>query len=286
MSAASPKEEVMVFRYGLGESHFRRFLFFFSGSSQRSIETFELGFSVSGKVTKMEIAFQDIFLQLPNWQEEQRTVQEQGISGSIESVRLALRYETYLNSIYSLCEILAKIVLIFYPKENLPHGFFDQKKRFKNRLTDEPYAKTLTTIEWYDEVHAFRGEATHFLSGFITNDKDDNPGYFNRVLSKRDGIPQEASKENLVEHVTELNKKVFEFLEAFGELFLQFLDPNSSRTVLCLRRVKTGQIFTKNLTLSDVLREGEGTCSSPNVECPLREGCAANKNLLISLGPR
>lgn len=283
MSAASPNEEVMVFHYGLFESPFRRFLFFFGGSSQRSIETFELAFSVSGKVTKMEIAFQDIFLQLPNWQEEKKTVEEQGISGDIESVRLALRYETYLNSIYSLCEILAKIVLIFYPKENLPHGFSDQKKRFTKRLTDDPYAKILTTIDWYDEVHAFRSEATHFLSGFITHDKDDNPGYFNRALSKRDGIPQEASKDNLVEHVTELNQKIDEFLEAFGELFFQSIDQNAKRTVFCLRRMKTGQVFIKTISLSDVLQGGEGTCSSPDVDCPLRERCAAYQNLLASL---
>lgn len=279
---ASSEEEILVFKYGFEISQFHRFLFFWGGGPPNSIETFELAFSVSGKLTKMDIALEDVSLQLPNLLEEKRICDEQGISGSIESIRLALRYETYLNSIYSLCETLGKIVRSLYPKENLPFGFREQKKRFLSDLRGDAYSSVIGATDWYDEVNACRSEATHFLSGIITYDEDDVPGYFNRAMSQRKGAPSETSKDNLMQHVELLNREVQDFLEAFGGCFLARTDPASERTIFCLRRISTGQTYTKNISLEDVLNGKQGTCSSSEVTCPRRRTCPAYENLLSS----
>lgn len=94
-------------------------------SQEQSLPTdnaFQLAGSVSDKITKMCIAYQDVHAQGAVWLEEKKRIEEQGVGSAEPGIRLSLRYETYLNTIYSLCESLSKIVIMLFLKDDLPKG--------------------------------------------------------------------------------------------------------------------------------------------------------------------
>ncbi len=201
-------KDFIRYEYQFGKSSLDTFIFFLGANEMVLRDSFRWAMSISDKIGKFQIAYEDFYDQLPSWVEENKTIKEKGYGTIKESVKLALRYENFLNSIYSLCENFSHLIVAFYPGSNLPNGFYKQKKRFLTHDIDARYKEILENTMWYDEVHAYRSEATHFLSGFITISDDGSPGYFNKPLNKRNGAFTVISKEDIETHVKEIYSKV------------------------------------------------------------------------------
>ena len=139
------------------------------------------------------------------------------------------------------------------------------------------YSKILESVTWYDEVHAIRSEATHFLSGFITISKNGEPGYFNTPKSSRKDALQNISKESIEKHILEIHKNIDDFLTQFGDHFIQKIDSNKKIAKPCLLN---GEKFmgAREFTLNDVKNKKPGLCHLPNYQCPIRHSCEAFKN--------
>jgi hypothetical protein len=75
----------------------------------------------------MDIMYQEVLQQIPKSIEEMVKIKEVGIGTGLESLILSMKYEVFLNSIYSLCENLS-IVAHYLHNRRLPLHFHDQKK--------------------------------------------------------------------------------------------------------------------------------------------------------------
>ncbi|MDD4138344.1 MAG: hypothetical protein PHT99_10725 [Methanoregula sp.] len=188
-------------------SNFRLFLDFLQVMDPPIPDACRWSWALNLKIIKMHTAYEDIHQQIPVWCADHAEQQKKGFGTTKEGNILALRYETYLHTVYSLCESLSRITACFYPK--LSRGFREQKNELLNnkRAVDPQYAIILESASWYDEVHASRSEATHFLSGFITISKNGEPGYFNTPKGTRKEGAQKISKDSIEKHILELHPK-------------------------------------------------------------------------------
>ena len=257
-------------------SNFDLFLDFFQVTGPNVIDAYQWSVALRLKVVKMHTAYEDVLRQIPIWQADNEQMQKTGFGSSKEGNILALRYETFLHSVYSLCETLSRITVRFYP--TLSHGFREQKNELlgKKNSVDPQYAKILETVVWFDEVHAIRSEATHFLSGFITISKNGEPGYFNTPKNKREGSLQEISKESIEKHISEIYQNVATFLTQFGDHFIQKIDSNKKIVKPCLLNDEKF-MGAREFTLNDVKNKKPGMCHMPLYQCPIRHSCEAFK---------
>ena len=232
--------------------------------------------ALNQKIVKMHTAYEDVNGQIPVWYADHKKMQKNGIGSSKEGNVLSLRYETYLHTVYSLCETLSRITARFYPK--LSHGFREQKSELLNskRDVDPTYAKILESVSWYDEVHSMRSEATHFLSGFITISKNGEPGYFNTPKSARKESLKEISKDSIEKHVFKIHKNIDLFLMQYGDHFIQKIDRNKKIAQICLLDGKK-YVGAREFTLDDIFNKKPGKCHLPLYQCPIRNSCEAFK---------
>jgi len=254
------------------------FLLFMKGDN-RIPDAFSWSLSISSKIRAIDVLFKEVLNQIPNCFRELEEVEEKGFSSGIECLKLAIKYEVFLNSIYSLCENLSRIVAYLYSEKNLPQSFNDQRNRFlKQQNIDPHYTKILTSIKWWDEVHLIRSEATHYLSGFITIPSSTELGYFNRPRSKRKSTTANILKDNIEKHIKQLYNNVMKFLLAFGDHFIKIINQNC-RIALCCIRTSSGLIGTKGISLKEYLNNEAGICLTPNLDCPLKDRCKAYKKV-------
>ena len=257
-------------------SNFNLFLDFLQVMDPTIPDAYRWSDALRLKIIKMQTAYRDVFQQIPFWYADHEEQQKKGFGSTKEGNILALRYETFLNTVYSLCESISRITARIYPK--LSHNFREQKDELLShkRSLDPQYAKILESVTWYDEVHAIRSEATHFLSGFITISKTGEPGYFNTPKSARKERLQEISKESIEQHIIEIYKNVDIFLTQFGDHFIQKIDSNKRIAKVCLLN---GEKFmgAREFSLNDVRNKKPGICHSPQYQCPIRHLCDAFK---------
>lgn len=248
-------------------------------------DAFRWSMAIGHKKLKMHFAYEDVFRQIPIWYADHEEMQKKGIGSSKEGIILALRYETFLHSVDSLCESLSRISARFYPK--LSHGFREQKNELLNqkRSIDPQYTEILESVTWYDEVHAIRIEATHFLSGFITISKNGEPGYFNTPQSVRKEAPRKISRDSIEKHIFEIYQNVDIFLTQFGDHFIQKIDKSKKIAKICLLN---GEKFmgARELSLNDIIGKKPGICHMPLYQCPIRHSCEAFKATLPPINER
>lgn len=242
-------------------------------------DSFRWSMAIRDKIFKMNTAYEDVTRQIPVWSADHKEMEKTGHGSTKEGVILALRYETFLNSIYSLCEGLAFLVGEMYPKAKLSPHFNKQKKAFlsRKRDVDPSYAEILESQNWYDEVSAIRGEATHFLSGFIIISKEGEPGYFNKPKGDRKGTPADISKESIEKHILEIYQNIDIFLLRFGDHFIQKINPDLRVPKICLLD-GTKYVGARERSLNDIIHHRTGICHTPLYQCPIRHICGAFKN--------
>jgi hypothetical protein len=234
--------------------------------------------SIDGKAKAMSILKEEVLAQIPRCNAELEALEKKRYCTGLEFIKMAIKYEVFLNSIYSLCENLSQFVRHLYHSSNLPTGFYKQKTRFLRDLTiDSDYSKILSKLQWYDEVHAMRTEATHFLSGMVVFPGPEEFGYFNIPKSERQGTPKTISINNIEEHVKHLFNEVLDFLSSFGDHFIDIINQDSKVAMICFYLPLSGRLCVKNISLREYLEKQPGICQTTDVDCPLKSSCVARK---------
>ena len=257
------------------------FLLFLKGD-KRIPEGFRWSMSIQTKIKDIEIMFKEVETQIPLCIKELENAEKEGYTEGIECLKLARKYEVFLNSIYALCENLSRIVAYLYSEHSLPHGFREQKKRFLEKHDIDPaYSKILEEFtNWYSEVHSIRTESTHFLSGFITISESEI-GYFNTPKSKRKDSPKKIDISDIEKHIKQVYYGVMAFLSEFGKHFINVIDEEPKIALLCLS-TSSGYIGAKQISLREYKAGEAGICLTPDTDCPLKESCEAYKNYVES----
>ncbi|TKJ17464.1 hypothetical protein CEE44_02925 [Candidatus Woesearchaeota archaeon B3_Woes] len=176
------------------------------------------------------------------------------------NIILLAYFESLLNNVYSIMENVAKITVPFFlPKYNLKRGFRKQRNWFKKN-SNLPVCKEysdylIKNLDWYDKLNTIRSEPTHFLSGLITFDKDENgiyiPKYFNIIKSDRNKKVFKTDKINIdLDFAHELGNNISEFLEFYGKHFISTLDSNEQTKIsTVLLNENTGEASIKQVSV-------------------------------------
>jgi hypothetical protein len=194
-----------------------------------------------------------------------------------EYVELAVMYEAFLHSVYSLFENISHFVRLVYQSKKLPRGFSKQKKRFlANKRLDENYSEILKKTEWYDEVNKARHEIAHFMSGLVTISDSGGLGYLiSKPQSRRAGMPEKIKIDSIEQHVKQTITNVNQFLKDFADHFLMIIDQNSRAFFVCLSSSDT-VVGGRSYSLKEYLNGGYGVCEH-NWNCPDFDSCRAKK---------
>ncbi len=260
-------------------SNFELFLKFMANDS-RIPDGYRWSQSIKDKCDSVTLRHEEVLEQIKRCSNDmdrmKKELDEIGYADSgIECPKLAYKYEDFLNSIYALFENVSKIVAYLYPKNSLPLGFHDQKKRFLNRDIDLEYTEILKQTPWYDEVQSLRSESIHFLSGMVMT-ADGEPGYFNIPKSSRNGAPNKIKIESIKNHIDIIYKNVGEFIILFGNHFINVLDQELKAGFPCVR-MPSGLIGVEERSLYEYLNNLPGRCVWPKLDCPLKDSCIAKR---------
>ncbi|HIH93475.1 TPA: hypothetical protein HA338_05370 [Methanosarcina acetivorans] len=235
--------------------------------------------SLRDKFDAVSILYNEVLYQIPRWKSELQQTKEKGYGTTIQQTILLVRYETFINSIYSFCENIGFLVTELYPKANLPRKFNEQKsKRLETiRGFDDYYAKMLESADWYDEVHSMRSEATHYLSVFIFISDIEEPGYLNnKVYSERKGHPEGIEVENIEKHIRETYSKLYSFVNEFSKHIIE-LRCNKEKPVCSLCLYGGGGLSgVRTMTLNDYFLRNPPRCEALWFNCPIDEKCSAS----------
>jgi hypothetical protein len=233
--------------------------------------------SLSDKFAAVSILYSEVLYQIPMWKNELEQAKERGFGHTIQQTILLVKYETFLNSIYSFCENTSYFVKELYPKANLSPAFNTQKTNNIEKLHefDDYYAKMLESADWYDEVHSMRSEATHFLSGFIFISDIDEPGYLiSKPYSNRKGHSEEIEVENIEKHIRETYNNLYFFVNKFSKHFIE-LRCNKDKPIGSLCLCGGGLSGVRTMTINDILLRNPPRCEALEFNCPVEEKCTA-----------
>jgi hypothetical protein len=233
--------------------------------------------SLLDKFNAVAILYNEVLDQIPKWKNEYKQIQETGYGRTLQETILLVKYETFLNSIYSFCENISYMVRELYPKANLPTKFYEQKTKHLENISnfDSYYAKLLESTDWYDEVHSMRSECVHYLSGFIFISEIEEPGYLNnKPYSKRKGHTEEIEVKNIEKHVREIYSKLYYFVMKFSRHLIEHRC-NKDKTVgeMCMFCGLTG---IRTMTLNDYFIKNPPRCEALEFNCPVEDKCTAS----------
>ncbi len=245
---------------------------------------FEFVNSTKTKVSIVGICLKEFFSQIQLYQKEVEILKTDGYVDGLQHLTLIVKYETFLNSIYSLMENIAQIIFSLYPKKSLPRMFHEQKDRIlKDSTIDTGYSKILEKLEWYDEVRSMRSEFTHFLTGMLVSFEDDIPGYINKPKSQRKDTLEKIEIKNVIQHAQYIYDNLVKFLEAFGKHFIDLIN----RDVRVLEICGLTQDFfvgTKLISYNEKKDGKAGICQTFKLDCPKANDCEARKNTDLETG--
>jgi len=240
--------------------------------------------SIKTRLTIKDICCQEIYKSEKYIKEENEELHKKGYTKGVQSYIMLYKYMNYINTVYSLMENLSFFVRMIHIKQNLPHGFGDQKIRLlKNRQIDNEYSNMLDDTSWYDETRGIRDEYVHFLTGFITSDDEGKIEYFNLPKGKRKSAPKTIEIKDLINNVSELDSNLNEFLDKFGKHFINNLDKNKKVANVC-GLLKSGRLGAKLISYNDIVNHRPGTCQTFNMDCPVAETCEARINTDLDTG--
>ncbi len=202
---------------------------------------------------------------------------EKGFGRETEFILLLIKFETLLNSIYSLCDNLAFIGHKIHPK--IKRSFNDQRNRIESyrRLYPE-YAEYLDLIEsadWYEKLHIMRTESTHYLPGFVFYSKDGLGILYQNMEHSEERIEIENIRDYVVSLVDNLSK----FLERYGNYLIEkFLKEDHKIFSPCWIPHANSNAFLSGgrvITYSEYKNKRPGKCVSRDLPCPNKKTCPA-----------
>jgi hypothetical protein len=141
----SEDDYIMLHRQDPTLPKIKLFILFMKGDN-RIPDAFSWAFSIDSKIRAMDVLFKEVLNQIPQCHIELEEIKKKGFGSEIECLKLALKYEVFLNSIYSLCENISRVVAYLYHEKNLPQGFYKQKTKLFEQNIDPYYTNILSTV--------------------------------------------------------------------------------------------------------------------------------------------
>jgi hypothetical protein len=252
-------------------------LYFMRGDS-RIKDAFNWGISLNYRVSALDILRKKVLEQVPKasleLEESKKSMKATPLK---EYIELAVMYEAFLHSVYSLFENISHFVRLVHESKKLPWGFSKQKKRFlEDTDIDMSYSEILKKTDWYDEVNRARDETTHFIAGIVTISDSKGLGYLiSNPQNKRAGIQEKIDIDSIEQHVGQTQVNINHFLKEFADHFLRIIDQNSRVTFVCVSPSDT-VMGARSYSLKEYLNGEHGICEH-NWNCLEVDICRAKK---------
>lgn len=200
-----------------------------------------------------------------------------GFGSGLESELLLIKFETLLNSVYSLCDNLAFISYRLHP--GIKKMFNVQRKNIaKHRVNYPEYSEYLDLIEsatWYEKLHTMRSESTHYLPGFVYHSKN-GLGILYRDMEHSN---ERIEIENIQDYIVNLIAEINDYLERYGNYHLKrFIDEGHKIFYPCLIPHPEGKGFLAGgrvITYSEYMKKLPGKCQFRDIPCPRKNICPA-----------
>jgi hypothetical protein len=248
---------------------------FLSTSESPIPNVFDFALSIRNKYVAVVLSYNEVLNQITRWNKELEEIKSAGFSLGIQGILLAIKYEIYLNSIYSLCENLSFLITKFY-QQGLSPRFNKQKEQFLNdkKSIDQVYSEILKETEWYNEVHSIRSEATHFLSGIVFISDSNEPSYLTReTYNQRKCAPKNINVESVKAQIENIQNNLEIFLDRYSKHFKEMkFNKYTPISELCIR-TEEGKLGYRSITLDDYLNGRPRKCISIEFNCPHQGQC-------------
>lgn len=276
MNEINNEKEILVF-IDYRDSHFFTFLEFLTNLKFENNYNWRSGLQT--KINAVTLLSEEVKSQYDKAKKAKEEMETKGFGSGLESMLLLIKFETTLNSVYSLCDNLAFISHIFHP--GIARSFNEQRKKSETYQTIYPqYSEYLDLIKnaiWYVKLHTMRTESTHYLPGFVYHSKSGLGILYRDMEHSNERIEIENIRDYIVTLVAEIN----EFLESYGKYHLNnFINDDYKTFHPCLIPHPEGKGFLaggREITFLEYKNKLPGICVITGVQCPNREKCPANK---------
>lgn len=138
-------------------------------------------------------------------------------------------FEAYLNAIYSLLQVIARITLIIYQKKSIATGEMgDNFGSLKTYLKDHKRVDTdfTTHIEtkmgWYTTFKNNRHKITHNGSAFLMFDENGEVTFLDYANTESKLLDQNKSIKNLESYLLKSFEDLFDFLDFYEKHFREW----------------------------------------------------------------
>lgn len=152
-------------------------------------------------------------------------------------------FEAYLNSFYSLLQIIAKFTPLFYEKnrDQIPDENFGMQVNYfvaENPKLDPEFSSFLkeARARWYETLRDNRNATTHRLSAFLAFEKDYTVLFRDYPSDREFDWLNKKTYRKLEEYLDRSFNDLFDFLEFYTQHFRKRV-PKSVRTKLILKNI-------------------------------------------------
>jgi hypothetical protein len=281
MAEERQQTEKMVFK-DYHDSSFLIFLEFFPNLNcfKEIQRKYDWRSSLQMKINAVSVLSEEVKSQYDKALKAKEEMEKKGFGSGLESTLLLIKFETMLNSIYSLCDNLAFVSYKLHP--GIKKLFNDQRKNItKHRELYPQYSEYLNLIEsadWYEKLHSMRSESTHYLAGFVFHSLS-GLGILYQNMEHSD---ERIEIENISNYVDALLRDINEFLEKYGKYHLiQFITENHTTFHPCFFPNPLGKGFSvggRVITFSEYMEKNPGKCQFRDIPCSNKTNCPAYLN--------
>ena len=252
-----------------------------SGQQDLSHQWSEHYSSICNKWTAINLLRQEVIDQIPNWHKENEEIEARGYVSGFERTVLLIRYQTFLNIVYAICENLALLGCQFVP--NLSPSYNAQIKKGKMAYLKEKYpqyAEVLEKNDWYEQMHIMRSESTHFFDGFVYINDIKKPGIlFQNLINRREGVKADSKIDipDIEVHVNDLTAGIDNYIKNLCAYLFTFIQDDFEMQTFCHLQ-KKGEISLrifgpKVMTFAEYCNGGSWRCKATTFPCVLRDVC-------------
>lgn len=266
------------------ESSFSTFLQFYDSIAGVEFDIkYHLRESIKHRIGSIQFFEKELIDQIEKAIEEKIKIKKIGYGNLIEGTILLIRFETFLNSIYSLCDNIAYYGHCLH--KGITRGFnkqFNDYQKYLDRYPQyEQYLNLIKSCDWYEDLHTMRTESTHYLPGFVYNPDNGKLGilYRNIITSK-----ERIEIEDLSEYIQKIVQDNYKFLESFGNYMInKYVTDESETTFFCIifNKYSNGKpVFMpalRTVTYKEYKEKKVGKCINKDVPCLNKEFCPAYK---------
>lgn len=240
--------------------------------------------SLQTKINAVSVLSEEVQSQYNKAVQAKEEMEKKGFGYGLESTLILIKFETMLNSIYSLCDNLAFVSHKLHP--GIKKLFNDQRKNIVKARGNYPqyseYFDLIESVNWYKKFHTMRSEYAHYLSGFVFH----SPSGLGILYQNMEHSDDRIEIENIRDYVIGLLAEINDFLEKYGRYHLkQFISENHTTFHPCLLPNPEGKGFFvggRVITYSNYKKKLPGKCQYPDKPCPNKKICPAYQKSEVS----